>query len=280
MRGIKMEIKLIVIDIDGTLLNSDSLISAENKLAIKKAQARNVQIVLCTGRPIRSAEYLLEELDLLGEDDLIITSNGGLIQKAKTGEILHEVTFNRAESLDVYQLGQELKMPITFIDLDYVYEPEYPAGFESVYTGGKAQQENGLEFVDLDMANLPEPFEIHQILMSRPEEELDVVIPLIPDVYHERYNIYKSLSFILEFLPKRVDKGSSMHIIAEMLGLEPFQIMGIGDQANDLSLVENAGLGVAMGNAIDEVKEVADYITKSNDHHGVAYAIHKFILDK
>ena len=280
MRGVRMDIKLVVIDIDGTLLNSDGLLSAENKLAIQKAQEKNVQIVLCTGRPIRSAAYLLEELDLLEEDDLIITSNGGLIQKAKTGKILHQVTFNREESLDIYRLGQKLQMPVTFIDLNYVYEPEYPAGLESIYTGGKVQQENGLKFVNIDIACLPDPFEIHQILMSRPEEELDAVIPRIPKIYHERYNIYRSLSFILEFLPKQVDKGSAMQILAERLGLERDQIMGIGDRENDLTLVKNAGLGVAMGNAIDEVKEVSDYITKSNDHHGVAHAIQKFILNK
>lgn len=274
-----MKIKLIVIDIDGTLLDSNGSISIENKLAIKKAQEKNVQIVLCTGRPIRSAQYLLAELDLLDKDDLIITSNGGLIQQAKTGKILNEVTFNREESLDIYRLGQKLKMPITFIDLDYVYEPEYPVGFESVYTGSKASEGRGLEFIDIDIDNLSESFEVHQIIMSRPEEELEAIIPKIPSSYYEKYNIYKSLPFILEFLPKKVDKGYSMHIIAEKLGLKSEQIMGIGDQENDLSLVENAGLGVAMGNAIEEVKMAADYITKSNDCHGVAHAIQKFILN-
>lgn len=275
-----MTIKLIVIDIDGTLLDSEGSISAENKLAIQKAQARDVQIVLCTGRPIRSAQYLLEELNLLAEEDLIITSNGGLIQQSKTGKILHEVTFNRVESLDIYQLGQKLQMPVTFIDLDYVYEPKYPTGFESVYTGVGNQRENSLKFVDVDTNDLPDFFDIHQILMSRPAEELDAVIPKIPKAYHKKYNIYRSLSFILEFLPKKVDKGSAMTIIAKRLGLERNQIMGIGDQENDLSLVQHAGIGVAMDNAIDEVKEIADYITKSNDQGGVAHAIKKFVLDK
>lgn len=278
--GVKVDIRLVVIDIDGTLLDSKGSLSAENKSAIKKAQEKNVQIVLCTGRPIRSAQYLLEELNLLAEDDLIITSNGGLIQKAKTKEILHEVTFSREESLAIYRLGQQLKMPVTFIDLDNVYEPEYPMGFESIYTGGKTQQKSGLKFVDVDMNDLPEMFNIHQIIMSRPEEELDAIIPMIPKAYHEKYTIYKSLPILLEFLPKQVSKGSSIHVVGEMLGLKSDQIMGIGDQENDIALVESAGLGIAMENAIKEVKEVADYITKTNDHHGVAHGIQKFILDQ
>lgn len=273
-----MDIQLIVIDIDGTLLDSKGSISTENKLAIKKAKDKGVQVILCTGRPIRSAHYLLAELDLLSKEDLIITSNGGLIQRAKTGEILHEVTFEREENRRIYELSQKLNMPVAFIDLEYVYEPEYRDGIESIYTGGRAKKKNGLKFVDIEMDNLPEVFEIHQAIMSRPEEELDAVIPLIPTHYYKRYNIYKSLPTILEFLPKQVDKGSSMLRVAKMIGLERDQVMGIGDQENDLSLVQEAGLGIAMGNAIKQVKEAADYITKSNNHHGVAHAIQKFIL--
>lgn len=274
-----MEIKLVVIDIDGTLLDSQGMLSNENKSAIQAAQEKNVKVVLCTGRPIRSAQYLLEKLDMLGKDDLIITSNGGLIQQAKTGQIIHEVTFNRDESLDIYRLGQKLKMPVTFIDLDYVYEPEYPKGLDSIYTGGKASRENGLEFIEIDINNLPDPFKINQILMSRPADELDAVIPLIPPTYHKKYNIYRSLPFILEYVPKHVDKGYSMKLVAELLGVKKEQIMSIGDQENDVPLVKNAGLGIAMNNAIEEVKEVADYITKSNDDFGVAHAIQKFILN-
>lgn len=272
-----MEIKLIVIDIDGTLLDAKGSLSAENRSAIHKAKKQGVQVVLCTGRPIRSAQYLLAELDLLESDDLIITSNGGLIQKAKTGEIIHEVTFKQEESLAIYQLGQSLKMPITFIDLDYVYEPEYPPGAESLYTGG---QESGLEFVALKMDELPEPFAIQQIIMSRPETELDAVIPLIPETFYESFNIYKSLPTLLEFLPKRVDKSIAMKLVGKKLDIEQKHIMGIGDHENDLSLVRDAGIGVAMANAVDVVQEAADYITKSNDAHGVAHAIEKFVLSQ
>lgn len=275
-----MDIKLIAIDLDGTLLNSEQSLSKENKEVIKEAKEAGIKVVLCTGRPLRSMQHLLEEADLLGEDDLVITYNGGLIQKAKTGEIIREHTHNREESLDIYQLGQQLKMPVNFIDLDYVYEPAYPKGAESLYmhARGGAPIKNGLQFIDVDIEKLPNPFTINKIVMSRPEEELAAVIPKIPTAYYEKYNIYKSRSFILEILPKHVDKGYSMRVLGDILGLEKEQIMGIGDQENDLTLVQNAGFGVAMENAIDPVKDVADYITKSNDDNGVAHAIRKFVL--
>ena len=129
------------------------------------------------------------------------------------------------------------------------------------------------------MDELPDPFKINKIVMSRPGEELDAVIPNIPAAYHEKYNIYKSQDFILEVLPQHVDKGYSMRLLGERLGLDKSQIMGIGDQENDLSLVENAGFGVAMDNAIARVKDAADYITKSNDENGVAHVINKFVLN-
>lgn len=277
-----MDIKLVAIDLDGTLLHSDRSLSEENRLAIKAAKEAGVQVVLCTGRPLRSMQHLLEEADLLDDDDIAITYNGGLIQKTKSGEIINEITFNRAECLDIYELSKQLNMPVNFIDLDYVYEPLYPVGVESHYTSTNrfVPKQNALQFIDVDIDDLPDPFTINKIVISRPPEELDAVIPNIPTHYHEKYNIYKSQPFILEVLPQNVDKGYSMRIIGEMLGLEKDQIMGIGDQENDLSLVENAGLGIAMENAIDQVKEAADYITKTNDENGVAYAIRKFVLNK
>lgn len=276
-----MDIKLIAIDLDGTLLHSDRTLSDENRQAVQAAKSAGVQVVLCTGRPLRSMHYLLDEIGLRDEEDIAITYNGGLIQKTSNGEIVNEITFNREECLDVYELGQSLGLPVNFIDLDYVYEPPYPAGAESIYmaTNKKVPKKEALQFVDVLMDELPDPFKINKIVMSRPGEELDAVIPNIPAAYHEKYNIYKSQDFILEVLPQHVDKGYSMRLLGERLGLDKSQIMGIGDQENDLSLVENAGFGVAMDNAIARVKDAADYITKSNDENGVAHVINKFVLN-
>lgn len=277
-----MDIKLIAIDLDGTLLHSDRTLSRENIEAIRKAKAAGVQVVLCTGRPLLAMNYLLDEIDLRDEGDLAITYNGGLIQKTQSGEIVHQITLNREECKEVYELGQNLHLPVNFIDLNYIYEPPYPKGAESIYMADRRKDTNkiGLQFKEVDIQNLPEPFFINKIVMSRPAEELDAKIPKIPSYYHEKFNIYKSQDFILEVLPLSVDKGSAMRFIGEALGFEKHQIMGLGDQENDLSLVESAGFGVAMANAIPAVKEVADYITTSNNENGVAHAIHKFVLNK
>lgn len=275
-----MAIKLIAIDIDGTLLDSNRELSEENYLAIQEAKAAGIQVVLCTGRPLRSMTYLLEKVDLKGEHDLAITYNGGLIQKTSTGEVVHEVTLDREDSSAIYGLSQKLNLPVNFIDLDYIYEPPYPEGRASIYNKGVTNipKDQALQFMDVNIDDLPTPFTINKAVLSRPAHEIDEVIPAIPAEYYEKFNIYKSQDTILEVLPLNVDKGQAMRIVGDMLGLDKTQIMGIGDQENDLTLVEHAGMGVAMGNAIDKVKEAADYITKSNDESGVAYAIRKFAL--
>lgn len=276
-----MDIQLIAIDLDGTLLHTDRTLSEENIEAIREAKAAGVKVILCTGRPLRSMSYLLDEIGLTESGDLAITYNGGLIQKTDTGEIVHEMTLNREECLDIYDLGQQLGLPVNFIDLDYIYEPPYPVGAESIYmtTSKNIPKKEALQFADVVLDELPNPFVINKIVMSRPAEELDAVIPNIPRNYHKKYNIYKSQDFILEVLPKNVDKGHAMRIVGEKLGLNKHQIMGIGDQENDLSLVEQAGFGVAMGNAIPKVKEAADYITKTNNENGVSHVIRKFVLN-
>ena len=89
------DIKLIAIDLDGTLLDSNRELSKQSYQAIQDAKAAGIQVVLCTGRPLRSMNYLLDEIGLKGENDLAITYNGGLIQKTKTGEVVHELTLDR-----------------------------------------------------------------------------------------------------------------------------------------------------------------------------------------
>lgn len=276
-----MDIKLIAIDLDGTLLDSERNLSQENYQAIQEAKKAGIQVVLCTGRPLRSMNYLLDALHLKEAGDLAITYNGGLIQETNTGNVIHEITFNREDCLDIYKLSQELNLPVNFIDLDYIYEPPYPVGVESLYMKRNINipSEQALRFTDLNMEEVPDPFSINTIIMSRPAEELDAAFPKIPDIYFEKYNIHKSASTLLEFTPKKVNKGYAMRVVGEMLDLNKDQIMGIGDQDNDFYLLKNAGLGVAMENGVKAVKEVADYITTSNDEHGVAHAIRKFVLN-
>ena len=89
----------------------------------------------------------------------------------------------------------------------------------------------------------------------------------------------KSRPVLLELMPKGVDKGNGIAVLADLLGIEASEVMSLGDEANDAAMIEYAGIGVAMGNATDEIKAMAQYITKTNEEHGVAHAIQKFVLN-
>lgn len=277
-----MKIKLIAIDIDGTLLNSQKKLTQENKRAIRRAKEKGVRIVLCTGRPLRSMYYLIEELDLFDEQDLAVTYNGGLIQYTQTEQVLFQRNLTLKQVQNIYRLLNKLELPTNFIDLDYIYELPYPKGRPSIYQLDKKAHRHAedLIFKWAMIEDFSDQSRIIKAVASRPSEELDVGMAKIPQPLFKELTIFKSQPHILEFLPQKVSKGHALGIIANHLGIEKSEIMGIGDQENDLSLVTEAGLGIAMGNAIPRVQKVADYITKSNDHHGVAYAINRFILNK
>jgi hypothetical protein len=269
-----MAIKLVAIDLDGTLLNTAHEVSKENKQAIQAAKDAGIKVVLCTGRPLKGMIHILQECNLLEEGDLGITYNGGLVQWTHTGKTVSQITHTKEDVQVAYQLSQKMGMPLNLIDLDHVYEPEYPKGRESLYsTIMKA-----LPFKPIQMNKLPESLAINKMVMCWHQDELDEAIASIPSEYHERFTIMKSRPNLLEVLPKEVDKGKGLAMLAEKLGLAREEIMGIGDQENDLAMVEYAGLGVAMGNATEEVKHAAQFVTKTNDEYGVAYAIEKFVL--
>ncbi len=107
---------------------------------------------------------------------------------------------------------------------------------------------------------------------------LDKVITRIPQEVKEKYTVLKSAPYFLEILDKRVTKGTGVKSLAEVLNIQPEEVMAIGDQENDIAMLEYAGIGVAMKNAIDAVKEAANVVTRSNLEDGVAYAIEKFAL--
>ena len=119
-----------------------------------------------------------------------------------------------------------------------------------------------------------------KVMMVDKPERLDQAVSQIPDEIRSRYTIMKSAPYSLEILDKRVNKGEGVKVLAEKLGIARENVMTLGDQENDIAMLEYAGLGVAMGNAIDSVKAISQFVTKSNREDGVAYAVEKFVLNR
>lgn len=271
-----MTIKLIAIDIDGTLLNSQKILTEEVRAALDQAKAQGVRIVLSTGRPLPGVKGLLKELDLFEDNDFVITYNGSLVQKTKTEEIISSYQLTHDDYLDIDYLARKLGVRLYSETDDTIYTSNRDISKYVIF-------ETALENMPLKYRTQEEitsDLNIIKMIMIDEPELLDEIIPKIPQSFWDKYTIVKSLPSFLEFMHKEVHKGIALNRLADHLGFDRSEIMAIGDNENDLTMIEYAGLGVAVANVTKNVKNAADHITLSNDEHGVAEAINKYVLNK
>ncbi|EHI98839.1 Cof-like hydrolase [Clostridium sp. DL-VIII] len=267
--------KLIALDMDGTLLTTDKRVSEKNKAAIKEAEAKGVKIVLASGRPLIGITKYLNELDLLKDDDYVLSFNGGLVQNTKTQKVVSKLPLKGRDLKNIYRISKELNINIhAFSAKDGLITPKI-----SQYTEHEADI-NGIEINIRDFNEIDDEEDIIKVMMIDPQEILDPAIKKLPAELYEKYSVFKSAPFFLEFTNKEVDKGLGLKKLGEYLGIKKEEIIACGDAGNDLSMVKYAGLGVAMENATKEVKEAANFITTSNDEDGIANVIEKFILNE
>lgn len=263
--------KLIAIDMDGTLLRHDKTISNRTKEAIAKARDKGVKVILASGRPIEGIHRYLEELEMTSEEDYVMSYNGSLIQKVKTKETISKNTLKGSDLAYLYDISQSVGVHIhAFSSLGCIT----PKMNEYSELEGRI---NGIPVLETDYSHVQMDEDIIKIMFVDPEEVLNEVIKKLPESLYEKYTIVRSAPHFLEFLNKKASKGTGVKKLAEHLNIKQEEIICIGDAGNDVDMIEFAGLGVAMGNAFEEVKNVADYITLSNEEDGVAHVIEKYI---
>ena len=268
-----MSIKLIAIDIDGTLVDPEFKITPEVKAAITEAREQGVKIVLCTGRPFPGVKRYIKELDLDQDEDYVITYNGSLVLSTATNEVLVSHTLDYSDFVRINELADKFNVHTHGIDNEAIYTANKDI---SIFT----TRESFITTMPIryrSLAELPEDKLFTKIMFIDQPELLDILIPAIPAQFHEDYVIVRSEPHFLEVLNKDAGKASALAELAALLNIDAENIMAIGDNENDLSMIEYAGVGVAMGNAVDKVKEAADFITKSNAESGVAHAIRTYL---
>ena len=265
--------KIIALDMDGTLLTSDKKISERTKNALKKAEEKGVKVVLASGRPLEGIARYLQELDLLKNDDYVLSYNGGVVRNTRTKECVYKSVLKGSDLKKIYKISKELNVNIhAFSVKEGLITPKI-----SKYTEHEAEM-NHIKITIKDFNDVEDNEEIIKIMMIDEPEILDSAISRLPKKLYEEYNVFKSAPFFLEFTNKMVDKGLGLKQLGEYLNIKREEIIACGDAGNDVSMVKYAGLGVAMENATDDVKQCADCITKSNDEDGIAEIVEKYIL--
>lgn len=268
-----MTIKLVAVDIDGTLLTSKRELTDQVKEAVAAAKAAGVKVVITTGRPIAGVKTLLDDLNLRDPGDYVITFNGGLVQDTATGEDLVKETLTYEDYLDLELLARKLGIHMHAITKDGIYTANRDIG---KYTIHEATLVNMPVFYRTpeEMADK----EIVKIMFIDEPEILDPAIAKIPASYQERFGLVKSTPFYLEVVKKTVSKGNAIKHLTQKLGIDMSQTMAIGDEENDRAMLEVVAVPVVMANGNPELKKIAKHITLSNDESGVAHAITTWVL--
>ena len=269
-----MSIKLVAVDIDGTLLTNDRKVTPEVFEAVQDAKKQGVKVIIATGRPIPGVQTLLDELNLKESGDYVITFNGGLVQDTATGENIITETMTYDDYLDIEFLSRKLDVHMHAITKEGIFTANRNIGKYTVH-------ESTLVNMPI-FYRTPEEMgdkEIIKMMFIDEPEILDAAIEKIPPVYSDKYTIVKSTPFYLEILKKTANKGIAVTHLAEKLGLSKEETMAIGDEENDRAMLEVVGSPVVMENGNPELKKIAKHITKSNDESGVAYAIRKWVLE-
>ncbi len=273
-----MNYDLIVLDMDGTLLNSKSMVSDENRRILELAVQRNIQVAIATGRIFTSARSYAE---LLGIYTPIIACNGGLIRNYSDLEILYKNPIAKADSLEVIRICNQHKIYFHIYDVDHLYVEEDKLPFlEEIYWRGRNRSDEEVSIVQVkEMESCVTDTDIEVlkfVIVDQDPEKLKLLrrdLEEIPTV-----DVDKSWFNNLEVMNKGVSKGKAIARLAGKLNIPKEKIIAFGDNYNDISMKEAVGTFVAMGNAEEPVKQRADYITTTNDENGVAAGIKKLVF--
>lgn len=283
--------KLIAIDLDGTLLNSYGIIPEENRKAIKKTQEAGINVVLASGRTTNSVKSLAEEL---GGNEYIICGNGSLIYDLKKEEIIYDKFIEKNKALQIIQICEQnsiyynvytedmviaktLDNNVLFYHQENANKPDSKKTkinlVDNIYEYVRnLEGKNILKFTISDKSSIIFNSIIKKLRLIK---NIDVL-----DVAHMSRKIIKAGTeevsleyYYTEITSDNVDKWNAIEWLANKLKIEKSEIMAIGDNINDKMMIENAGIGIAMGNSDPKIKEIADKVVATNNECGVAEAM-------
>ena len=267
-------IKLVAIDMDGTLLNSKKELLEETKQYFKDFHKKETDtlLVLCTGRPESGIRPYLKDLGYLEENHYIISQNGANIYESRTGKRVMDAFLDSAAIQKWIELGKKHGISVMGAGVDYYYcfdqEPTEWMEFDVKLVSGKLKRIPTKESLNTDF---------YKILLMGDEEQLNEFETFIPQEWRDEFYVVRSQKYLVEVLTKGVNKAFGLEKLAKELNIQPSEIAAIGDAANDIEMLEYAGLAIAMGNGSEEVKAISDIVTDTNENNGVIKAINKLI---
>jgi Cof subfamily protein (haloacid dehalogenase superfamily) len=268
-----MKYKMLVVDMDDTLLTDDHEISIENATMLLKAQDMGVYVVLASGRPTSAMLAYAKELQCDINNSYMISFNGSTITDLKADEIIFEQMLTKEQIHSLYDFSQQNNTHIiTYLDGEIISESN------SEYIDIE-RDITGLELVIVpNFKEAVTTSAVKCLLLEEPSylKSVEKVLKAaMPDL-----SVCMSKPFFLEAAPNGIDKGASIKFLAERLNIHQSEIIAIGNAENDLTMVQYAGLGVWVDNVDPELRHFGDITVASNNNHGVAEVVRRFILEE
>ncbi|MBC1705371.1 HAD family phosphatase [Listeria welshimeri] len=277
-----MTTQAIILDIDGTLLNDDKKISPETKKALITAQQNGVKLILASGRPTTGMHLYAEQLEMEKYHGLLVSYNGAKVVDCQTKEELFNQTLTIAEGKAVLEHMKQFEVKVMIDKDDYmyvnnVYDCYIPYKGEEINIiqyesrGGNfklCEKEDLAAFLD---------YRINKILTAGDPDYMQKNYQAMMAPFKNTLNCVFTADFYFEFTAKNIDKAKALDTVLTPIGIHTENIIAFGDGHNDITMVKYAGTGIAMDNAVPELKAVANSITLSNNKDGIAHVLNNFI---
>ena len=266
-------IKLITIDVDGTLVTPLKRLSKKNIKEIDRARDMGVHIALASGRPFHSMERYIEKLGLIEKGHFTVCQNGSYIVDNYTKKPIGGSfqTIDDLKRLDKLMEGFNVEVS-AMDDVGFYTRHKRP----SFYTKADAFI-NKLVLTNINYDAFPEDRYFGRFLILGSKSSIRKVLNNIPKELKENYYAVQTAPFLIEVMNKNANKGYAVRQLAKRLDIKADEIMAIGNEKNDIPMLEQTGFPVAMANSVEELKKHAKFITKSNLNSGVGYAIERLI---
>lgn len=275
-------LKAILMDIDGTLVDHSGVITEETKKTLLKAQEKGMKLILASGRPINGMVKLAQDLEMDKNHGICVCFNGSRVVDVQTGEVLFNKAMSVEEGKEVLHHMKNFKVRPVIVKDEYSYVLDV---FDSqVHMNGlefnilkHETHDNG--FMLCEVKDLEEfvDYPLNKILNIGEPEYLQEHWQEMAKPFEGRLNSMFTAPFYYEFTAQGVDKVKALKAVLEPMGIAAEECIAFGDAQNDATMIEFAGIGVAMGNAVESLKEKADFITKPCGEDGIAFALKKYV---
>lgn len=263
-------IKLLALDLDGTLLNDNQTIDKETVKSLKKIKNSGIKIVLCSSRPYYRIKKFVKQLDLDCPNQYTVSFNGGLILENNSNNIVFINTLKIDEVKEIIKMGRNSNLRI------FLYEESNIISNLECLEYTENNPDSNFEIRDFNDLNL-EKHVIYKIIFYGEKNDILKLKKEIPEYIREKFMVTSSHDSNIEIVPKDNSKSKGLAKIGKITGISAEEMACFGDNENDLDMFNYVGYSIAMGNAIDNIKDIANYVTFSNNENGIVHAIEDMI---